>query len=118
MYCPLTNECIENPYQYINIDERCPDHHLHLKPGFDLDIEMDCQAEETECINFISKPAQEPQEFYGPATTLRSGQFCRINIDATSYVGYMALSDLRGELGVMYPGYSQRQKIRVKDSFN
>ena len=66
----MTQECIEAPYQYINLDERCPDPEFNLKPGYSLDILEDCQAEEVECTSYVSQEGQDIVTMDGSFTRL------------------------------------------------
>ena len=105
-------KCIADSWNYINPKKKCLN---ELVPGWQLDIDNDCESEDDpgSCQNFVSSK-EFKGEWFNVTETIPSNSKCTISLDATAAVGRVIV-DNNSELGVLVPGYVIGQPITVSE---
>lgn len=113
-FCPDAEEpkCIKDFWNYIGKNFHCVGQAI---PGWELDIDKDCEAEEVtgKCQDFVSNElvVGNPQKM--SRIQLVDNGKCTFSVDASSVVGRVTIS-AESTLGVLYPGYAAGQPITVE----
>jgi len=80
-YCQGSVSCVEDEWDYIDLP--CSTGWMR---GYQIALIVDCDPSLSTCQSFVSSPQQAGQ-WTNYTETLALGQYCTVEVDATSFVG-------------------------------